>query len=59
MTLHKLDDIDTMSETVTYMIQESASRVAKAINKPPELRSPDDDTTGPDDDTTRNGGKLR
>ena len=33
-TLQKLDDIDTLSETITDMIQQSMSRVAKAINKP-------------------------
>ena len=33
-TLQELDDIDTMSETITYMIQQSASGLAKATNKP-------------------------
>ena len=37
-TLQELDDIDTMSETITDMIQQSASRVAKAINKPLKSR---------------------
>ena len=37
-TLQELDDIDTMSATITYMIQQSASRVAKAINKPLKSR---------------------
>ena len=32
-TLQELEDIDTMSETITGMIQQSASRVAKPINK--------------------------
>ena len=32
--LQVLDDIDTMSETITDMIQQSASGVAKTINKP-------------------------
>ena len=32
-TLPELDDIDIISETITYMIQQSASAVAKAINK--------------------------
>ncbi|KAK2164193.1 hypothetical protein NP493_1428g00036 [Ridgeia piscesae] len=36
-TLIELDDIDTMSETITDMIQQSAS-VAKAINKPLKSR---------------------
>ena len=30
----ELDDIDTMSETITDMVQHSAPRVAKTINKP-------------------------
>ena len=30
----QLDDNDTMSETITYMIKQSASRVAKTINMP-------------------------
>ena len=34
----QLDDIDTMSETTTDMIQLSASRVGKAINKPLKSR---------------------
>ena len=33
-TLQELDDIDTMSETITDMIQQSASIMAKAANKP-------------------------
>ena len=37
-TLQEPDDIDTMSETITDMIQQSASRAAKAINKPQKLR---------------------
>ena len=37
-TLQELDDIDTMSEAITHMIQYSASRVAKAINKPQKSR---------------------
>ena len=32
-TLQELDDIDTMSETITYVIHHSASKMAKAINK--------------------------
>ena len=32
-TLQELDDIDTMSESITDMIQQSASREARAINK--------------------------
>ena len=32
-TLQELNDIDTMSETITYMIQQRACRVTKAINK--------------------------
>ena len=36
-TLQELYDIDTMRETIRYMIQLSASRVAKAINKPHKL----------------------
>ena len=36
--LQELDDIDTMSETIIYMIQRSASRVAKAISKPHKSR---------------------
>ena len=32
-TLQEQDDIDTMNETITYMIEQNASRVAKAINK--------------------------
>ena len=41
-TLQQLNDIDTMNETITYMIQKSESRVAKAINKPqrPRILSP-------------------
>ena len=44
-TLHELDDIDAMSESITFMIQQSASRVAKAINKSLKLRisSPNDE----------------
>ena len=37
-TLQELDDIDTMSETITYNIQQSASRVAKTIDKPLKSR---------------------
>ena len=37
-TQQELDDINTTSETITYMIQQSASRVAKAINKPHKSR---------------------
>ena len=37
-TLQELDDFDTMSETITDMIQQSASTVAQAINKPLESR---------------------
>ena len=33
-TLQELDDIDTMSETIIDMIQQSVRRVGKAINKP-------------------------
>ena len=33
-TLQELDDVDTMSETITDMIQQTALRVAKSINKP-------------------------
>ena len=33
LMLQELDDIDTMSEAITDMIQQSASRVPKAINK--------------------------
>ena len=32
-TLQELDNIDTLSKTISDMIQQSASRVAKAINK--------------------------
>ena len=32
-TLQEVDDIDTTSETTTYMIQQTASRVAKTISK--------------------------
>ena len=39
-TLQELDDIDSMSENITDMIQQSASRVAKAINKPHKSRIP-------------------
>jgi len=31
--IRELDDIDTMSETITDLIQQSSTRVAKAINK--------------------------
>ena len=41
-TLQELDDIDTMSETITDIIQQSASRVPKAINRP-HKSSPDDE----------------
>ena len=37
-TLQELYDIDTMCETITDMIQQSASRVAKTINKPLKSR---------------------
>ena len=37
-TQQELDDIDTTRETITDMIQQSASRVAKAINKPLKSR---------------------
>ena len=37
-TLLELDDIDTMSEAITDMIQQSASRVATAITKPLKSR---------------------
>ena len=37
-TLQERDDIDIMSEPITHMIQQSASRVAKAINKPHKSR---------------------
>ena len=37
-TLLELHDIDTMSETITDMIQQSASRVAKATKKPLKSR---------------------
>ena len=37
-TLQDLDDIATMSETTKDMIQQCASRVAKAINKPLKSR---------------------
>ena len=37
-TSQELDDIDTMSETITDMIQHCVSRVAKAVNKPLKLR---------------------
>ena len=33
-TLQELDDIDTMMVSISDMIQQSASRVPKAINKP-------------------------
>jgi len=38
-TLQVLDNIDTLSETITDMIQQSASSVAKAINKSLKLRT--------------------
>ena len=38
-TLQELDDIDTMSDTITDIIQQSAPRVAKAISKPHILRT--------------------
>ena len=46
-----------MSETITYMVQQSASRVSKASSKPHKSRiwSP----TSPDHKMTRNGGKER
>ena len=37
-TLQELDDIDNMSETISDTIQQSASKVAKVINKPPKSR---------------------
>ena len=37
-TLQELDDIDTISEIITDIIQQCASRVAKAINMPQKLR---------------------
>ena len=37
-TLQELDDIDTMSETITYKIQQSATRVARTIDKPLKSR---------------------
>ena len=37
-TLQELDDINTMSKTITDMIQKSASRVAKAFIKPQKSR---------------------
>ena len=37
-TLEELDDIDTMSETITDMMQQNALSVAKAINKPHKSR---------------------
>ena len=37
-TPQELDDIDTMSETITEIIQQSASRVSKAINQPKKSR---------------------
>ena len=37
-TLQELDDIDTMSETISDMIQQRASRVSRAINKPLKSR---------------------
>ena len=57
-TLQEQNDIDTMNETITDMIQKSASRVAKVINKPLESRisSPN---TSPDDETTKHCGKRR
>ena len=41
-TLQQLNDINTLKGTITYMTQKSASRVAKAINKPqkPRILSP-------------------
>ena len=33
-TLQEIDDIDTMSESIAYMIQQSATRKAKETNKP-------------------------
>ena len=39
-TLLELDDIDTMSETITDMIQQSTSREATAVNKPLKSRIP-------------------
>ena len=55
-TLQKLDVVDTMSELITDMIQQSASRVAKAINKPQKSRisSP---TRALNNETRRNGVK--
>ena len=37
-TLQELDNLNTTSETITDMTQQSASRVAKAINKPHKSR---------------------
>ena len=37
-TLQELDDINTMSENITDMIQQTASRVAKAVYKPHKSR---------------------
>ena len=39
-TLQELDDIYIMSKTITGMIQQSTSRVAKAINKPQKSTIP-------------------
>ena len=56
----ELDDIDTMSETITDMILQSESRVTEAINKPVKSRIEDIVTnTSPDDETTRTGGIRR
>ena len=57
-TFQELDDIDTMSETITDTIQQSASRVAKAINTPHKSRI-SITYTSCDDETMRNGGKRR
>ena len=37
--IQELDDIDTMSEAITDIIQQSALRVAKTINKPQKSKS--------------------
>ena len=37
-TPQELDDIDTTSETITDLIQQSASKVAKTISKPQKSR---------------------
>ena len=56
--LQELDHIDTMSEVITDMVPQTASRVAKANQQDTEL---EDIITNmsPDDETTRNGDKRR